>query len=115
MMPPVLQQYLQRFWTSNFDIYWNLIDTNVVLDGLWPRLSDSVAPRHGLQTYLVPTRRSKNRLIGIFTGSSFSIALKTSSSTIPRTPPLFGSVLGSDSRHKLTHPNIVFVPQQGVA
>lgn len=44
-------------------------------------------------TYLVPTMRSKKFRIGMPAGSCLSIALSTSSSTIPRIPPLILSVL----------------------
>jgi hypothetical protein len=42
----------------------------------------------GQFTYLVPTIRSKNAWIGRLPPKAFSMALRTSSSTMPRTPPL---------------------------
>lgn len=41
------------------------------------------------RTYLVPTIRSKKSWIGTWGPSSFWMALRSTSSTIPRTPPLF--------------------------
>ena len=57
------------------------------------RLRDSIGFRRDIETTnLVPTIRSKKLLTGMLTGSSLSIAFRTSSSTIPRIPPLFQSV-----------------------
>lgn len=51
-------------------------------------LDNRVVIRCLISTYLVPTMRSKKRQIGSPAPSLLSIALRTCSSTIPRTPPL---------------------------